>query len=287
MYNGDMFTITPMNQQIVLEAGKIYEGSITIINSTDATKDFNYRVSVAPYNVTDEDYTADLETMYGRSDIVNWIKIPKKTGTLEPGESTEVDFVVNVPESASSGGQYAVILVSSDEEATSNNSFAVSNIYEMGSIIYANVAGDIIHDVEVVENYIPGFSFVLPVTVSATLKNNGNTHETAKIALKISDVFSGQVVYPETGESGSLEEVIMPESMRYATRDINNISPIGIYNVEQSISYLGEVSTFRQTLIVCPAWFLILSILTISTLVTVIIRLIFKHKSKKRAVKAI
>ena len=74
MYNGDMFTITPMNQQIVLEAGKIYEGSITIINSTDATKDFNYRVSVAPYNVTDEDYTADLETMYSRSDIVNWIK---------------------------------------------------------------------------------------------------------------------------------------------------------------------------------------------------------------------
>ena len=282
MYDSDVFTVTPTSQKIKLVAGETYTGTIMVANPANATQDFNFIVSVAPYNVTGEDYGADLKTTSSRTNIVNWIKISDPKGTLKPNEVKKVNFTITVPEDAAGGGQYAALLVGSDMDKAAEDGLTIQNIYEIASVIYGDVAGDTVHDGEIVDNYVPGFSFNLPVTASATLRNDGNIHETARIGLKIKNVITAETVYPQNGENGAIEEVIMPETTRYTTRDINSISPLGIYEVTQTITYLGESSTFRQTLIVCPLWFLLLVIMTVGAVFASIIRLVVKHRKNKK-----
>ena len=84
MHSSDMFTITPMNQQITLEVGEVYEGSITIINSTNATKDFSYRVSLVP------DYSAFI--MFG-----TFLGISKSySESAELDGASELQILLNV-----------------------------------------------------------------------------------------------------------------------------------------------------------------------------------------------
>ncbi len=284
MYDSDMFTVTPTNQKIELVAGETYTGSITVANPTNAVKDFAYSVSVAPYNVTGENYSADLETVSSRSNIINWISIPEPKGVLAPNEMREVKFTITVPEDAAGGGQYAAILVGSDAETAKKEGFAIQNIYEIASVIYADVEGDTVHEGEVLDNYIPGFSFVTPVKVSTTIRNDGNTHETAQVYIRIKNAVTGESIYPQAGESGGIEEVIMPETTRYIAQDIEVLAPLGVYNVTQAVTYLDETSIYKQTLIVCPLWFLLLMIVTISAIVASIIRAIIKHKRKAEKV---
>ena len=201
---------------------------------------------------------------------------------MKPNEVKKVNFTITVPEDAAGGGQYAALLVGSDMDKAAEDGLTIQNIYEIASVIYGDVAGDTVHDGEIVDNYVPGFSFNLPVTASATLRNDGNIHETARIGLKIKNVITAETVYPQNGENGAIEEVIMPETTRYTTRDINSISPLGIYEVTQTITYLGESSTFRQTLIVCPLWFLLLVIMTVGAVFASIIRLVVKHRKNKK-----
>ena len=284
MYDSDMFTVTPTSQKIELVAGETYTGSITVANPTNAVKDFAYSVSVAPYNVTGENYSADLETVSSRSNIINWISIPEPKGVLAPNEMREVKFTITVPEDAAGGGQYAAILVGSDAETAKKEGFAIQNIYEIASVIYADVEGDTVHEGEVLDNYIPGFSFVTPVKVSTTIRNDGNTHETAQVYIRIKNAVTGESIYPQGGESGGIEEVIMPETTRYIAQDIEVLAPLGVYNVTQAVTYLDETSIYKQTLIVCPLWFLLLMIVTISAIVASIIRAIIKHKRKAEKV---
>lgn len=284
MYDSDMFTVTPTSQKIELVAGETYTGSITVANPTNAVKDFAYSVSVAPYNVTGENYSADLETVSSRSNIINWISIPEPKGVLAPNEMREVKFTITVPEDAAGGGQYAAILVGSDAETAKKEGFAIQNIYEIASVIYADVEGDTVHEGEVLDNYIPGFSFVTPVKVSTTIRNDGNTHETAQVYIRIKNAVTGESIYPQVGESGGIEEVIMPETTRYIAQDIEVLAPLGVYNVTQAVTYLDETSIYKQTLIVCPLWFLLLMIVTISAIVASIIRAIIKHKRKAEKV---
>ena len=276
-----MFTVTPMNQQIELEAGGTYTVFVTISNPIDSGRDFNYRVSVGPYNVVGEDYKADLATMSNRSEIVNWITISEPTGVLSPNDKTEVEIKINVPENAASGGQYATILIGSNDDLQDSENLTIQNVYEMGSIVYASVAGETVHSGEVIDNYVPGFAFSLPVATSATISNAGNVHETAQVSIEIRDVFSGQKVYPSSDETGAIDTVIMPETKYLATQNIDGVSPLGVYKVTQTIRYLGNTSVNDQVLIVCPAWFLLLVVLAVGTFFAIIIRKISKRRRKK------
>lgn len=278
----NIFTVTPMNQSIKLEAGQVYTGSITVANPANAANDFHYKVEVSPYSVIGEDYAADLATMSDRSQIVDWIKIDTPTGVLKPNEVAEVKFTITVPETAPAGGQYAALMVSSENNNLSSGGVSVNNIFEMASIIYANVAGETIQAGEVSGISVPGFVTSLPITVGATIKNDGNSHETARIALEVKSFFSATPLYPSSGETGIIAEVIMPGTTRYITREINGISSLGIYEVKETINYLGKNTTFSQTVVSCPVWFMALVFVTVMAVAVAIVRSIRAHRIKHK-----
>ena len=278
----NVFTITPMNQDFELEAGQVYTGSILVSNPSTAANDFHYKVTVSPYSVIGEEYAADLETFSNRSQIVDWIKVDNPTGILKPNETAEVKFTITVPESAPAGGQYAALMVGSDNDTVVSEGLSINNVFEMASLVYAKVAGETVHAGEVSEITIPGFVASTPIAASALITNDGNVHETARIALEVRSVFSSTPIYPAPGESGVLTEVIMPESTRYITRNIDGISPLGIYNITETVNYLGQNTTFSQTVLVCPIWFMVLSIVTITAVAVAIVRNIRAHQIKRK-----
>ena len=279
------FTILPMSQRFSLDPGKTYKGKITIVNPADATSDFEYIASVSPYSVVGEDYTADLVTQSNHSEISKWIKISEPVGKVAPNESKDVEFTIKVPVDAAAGGQYATINVSSNAANSSDNGVSVQNIFEMASVIYANVSGEIVHDGEIIENNIPGFSAVTPVTLSALISNNGNVHEDATFVIAVSDVFSGHVILPTEEDAGQYNEIIMPDSTKKIERNISNLPAIGLVKVSQTIYYNGDVSIVEKNIFICPIWFMALALLTLAAVITTIVMIIrHHHKKNKRTV---
>lgn len=281
-FTNSTFTILPMNQEFKLKPGETYTGSIQITNPNDATADFHYIAEITPYSVANDTYAVDLATISNRSEITKWIKISNPTGTVAPNGSQKIEFTITVPSDAPAGGQYATIAVRSNEETKSENGVAIKNIFEMASIIYASVDGKTTKEGQILSNEIPGFSLVIPFEVKSSFENKGNVHELASVFLTVKDFFTGQTIYPKDDENNGINEVIMPESTRELTREVSNVSPIGVYIVNQRISYLGNSSLETKTVIVCPIWFLALIFFMIVGIITMIIMKIKKRHSRKR-----
>ncbi len=277
----DMFTVTPMNQQIELSAGEIYNGKIIVANPAMATSDFHFSVTASSYSVVGEDYDVDFLSKTKYSMITDWITIKNPHGVLKPNEVTEVEFTITVPEDAPSGGQYAVIKVSSDDNTAAQQEVTIGNIFEMASIVYAKISGETIEKGEILENNVPGFVTKTPIIVNALVSNDGNVHEPAYVSVSVKSVFSDEMIYPKEKDEGVLRETIMPETKRLLTREIDNISQLGIFEITQTVDYLGETSTTKKTVVVCPIWFMILVSVTVMAIIAVIVKGIHSRRKKR------
>ncbi|MBR0465836.1 hypothetical protein IJJ02_03595 [Candidatus Saccharibacteria bacterium] len=274
------FTIMPMNQKISLNPGEVYEGYITIINPSYATEDFVYKAEVTPYSVADEEYTADLLSESDRTAISKWITIEEPTGSVKPNESKEIKFTIKVPQNAPAGGQYGTIAVSSNQDSSNANGVSVQNVFEIASIIYADVAGETVHDGEILENNVPSFVLNNPVKITAMLTNKGNVHETAIFTITVSDVFTGRVILPTEENTGRYSEVIMPETTRYAEREVSDLPALGVVKVTQTIDYNGQTSTTEKQIIICPVWFMALVLLTLASIIAAVVIIVKKRHRK-------
>lgn len=283
MDKSNVFTVLPMAQSISLKAGQVYEGSITVVNPSDATADFPYQANVTPYGVSNEGYEADLVTDSDRTAISKWIEIEEPTGVVHPNESKEIKFTIKVPNNAPAGGQYATIAVSSNPDEGSNDGVTIQNVYEIASIIYATVDGEIVHEGQIVENRIPGFVVSTPITIGAYLRNDGNVHENATFTITVSDFFTGRVILPTENNDGQYVETIMPETERYVEREISDVPTLGVIKVTQAINYNGETSTIEREIVICPIWFMAIIFLTIAAIITAITLIIKKHRRNKAA----
>ena len=277
------FTIMPMSQQVNLTPGETYTGTLTIVNPSDATEDFHYRIEVSPYSVIGEDYKADLQNVTGRNEIVKWIEVSEPTGTIKPNESKKVAYTIKTPKDAAAGGQYAALTVASNNDNTSNNGVSVNNIFEMASLIYGNVTGEIVREGKILDNSIPGFIAVTPLETSITFENTGNIHEVATVVLKVTNFFTGEVIFPTSDEEGADEfnEIVMPESTYVATRNISNLPALGVVKVNQTVYYRGVSDTVEKEVIICPIWFLLLVIAAIASIIAFIVLRIKKHRKKR------
>ncbi len=280
--NKSTLVITPMSSKLLLEPGEEYHGKIVIANPLDAEGALSYKVSVGPYNVVGTDYVADLTTRTERSQIVDWITIDEPLGILAPNTSKEIYYTIKVPENVAGGGQYAVITVGTDERDSSNmGGLNIKNIYEMASVVYARVNGEIRRGGEIIVNEIPGFVTTLPIQVSTKLRNDGNVHESAEIKVVVKNFLNGAQLYPEEGYDSTIEEVMMPETERLITRDITSVSPVGLYEVTQSVSYLGQMSYNTRLVVSCPVWFMTMIVVTLGIIIYGVGLMIKKHKKKK------
>ncbi|MBR3157125.1 hypothetical protein IKF20_01690 [Candidatus Saccharibacteria bacterium] len=281
--NGTIMTISPPRQKIVLVPGETFEGSITVSNAVDSSSALKYSVTIGSFGLhKDEngksDYEdSDLETVTGYNQIMDWIKLGKEKGTIEPNESDTVPFTITVPSDAPAGGQYATIIVQNDSsaEGSGDGSVSIQNVVRFASTVIAEIAGETRRSGEILENSIPAFVFSSPLPASSTVKNNGNVHTDAKYSLQVWPLFSDEEIC--TNEEEPTESLIMPETERLHVEECN-LPAIGIYRAKQTVEIFGEKSVMEKTIFMCPLWLLFLIVFVI---VALVIWIVTKTKNKK------
>lgn len=271
-----------MGQQIFLNPGEIYHGSIDVVNLSSSVDDLSYQVNILPYSVVGSEYSANFLARSSYNEIIDWINIENPTGVLSPNESKTVNYTITVPEDAAPGGQYASLSVLSEPSNNSSNGLSIGNVYEIASLIYANVAGDIHREGSVLENSIPSFSVNNSIKVTAILDNKGNTHEDAIFSFNISNTITGETIFPKANDNTRYSEIIMPDTTREISHDFTDLPMAGVVKISQTINYGGEVSTTEQTLVICPIWLMTLAAVLFFGFIILIVSFIKRHKSRKR-----
>lgn len=279
------FSVIPMGKQIFLNPGEVYSGSITVANLSSSVDDLSYKVGISPYSVVGNGYDADFLTNSSHTEITSWITIENPTGTVAPNESKIVNYTITVPEDASPGGQYAALSVIGTpiNSASTNSVLAVGNIYEIASLIYANISGVIEREGSVLENSIPSFSTVPSIKTTAIIENKGNTHEDAIFSFEITNAITGENIYSTAANDATQSEIIMPDTTREITHEFTNLPFVGIVKITQAIDYNGETSTSEQTLFICPVWLTIIAIAIVFGALGLIIARIKHYHNHKRA----
>jgi len=268
-------TVSPPSISLNLTPGATYAGELIIQNPSSATEDMIFSAKTTPYSIIGTDYSADFSSSTIYTDLANWITLSEETGTIAPGEQHTLTYTITVPTSAPAGGQYAAIAVANlaDSSETINESF------EIASIIFARVAGEISEAGKIISTSSPAIVFTPPVTTTMTLENSGNIHLNAEVKTTITSVFSGTSILASDRQTQT--ETIMPGTTRSATYVFDEFPELGLFNYSQTITYAGEVKTDSHLIFVCPIWFMILIIITIITTVSTIISKIIKHNRKK------
>ena len=111
-------------------------------------------------------------------------------------------------------------------------------------------------------------------TTDFEVENTGNLDFYVNDTFRVVDFFSHKILYDdaETVEPS----VMFPETTRFLT---NEWQGVGIYNVTQNVSLLDETSEQTQTVIVIPAWLVVVCCLAV---VAGIWRIVYKVAKNKR-----
>lgn len=275
------FSLSPMNQQITLTPGEIFYGSFEVINPAKNEDVLNFETSITAYDV-DKDNTVLLQSKSDYSQITKWITVLDKEGTIAPNSTANIHFMIDVPEDAPAGGQYAALLVKSKEPVNAKqDSISIQQSVQIAHLIYAEVAGETKRDINVSDMQLPGFLLGGNITGTATIKNNGNTHADVSTIMQVYPLFSNEEIY--TNEEDPRTTTILPGNERYISMEWDKTPSVGIFNVHFTLKVDGEtVGYIEKLLFIIPIWLLFIIIFVI---MAIIIFIVLKVKNRGKASK--
>lgn len=265
MENEISIGIVPGFEELTLVPGEKYQGTFSVVNPSSVEgNSVDYRIIVTPFSVTDENYNIDFTKKTEYTDIVDWITIEEKSGTLAPEELKEIHFTIDVPQTAKSGGQYASIMARIDNpEKTNDNSYSIMSRSQVAMILYAAIDTELVSEGTILENKIPTFSFDSPISVTSRISNNGNIHSKAINILRVENAFTGKEYYSSVNSPKT--NSILPGTELLVVDTWEETPALGVFRVVQSISYNNKVDTSSGIVFVCPIWFLIIWLIFIGS----------------------
>lgn len=255
-----------------LQPGDSIEGEFVIRNTGSERSDF--KISFEPYNATGEDYDIDFETHTQYNDIVDWTTFSATSGTLDAGESREIQFTIHVPKDVPAGGQYgAIIAETSPTEETTDTSISIGR--RVGIVVYTQVAGNTRRTGSIEDAKIPGILFNPPITATSIVENTGNTHAVATYTLQVFPLFGDEEVY--TNEEHPDELLILPETRRFNTISWEGAPHLGIFRVKQTVKLFDQTEVTDKVVFLCPIWLIFIVLLIIFCVIFWIVSRIVKR----------
>ena len=269
--------ISPGIQEIVLNPGEVYEGDFLVLNPYPDGAKIDYEISVRPLSVKDELYNLSFSVADDYNQIVDWVTLAKREGTLLPKEEASIHYVISVPEDAPAGGQYlSFIAAIKNPNASSDAGISVSDNTRVASLLYATVKGETRESGRIIENNIPLFSLDTPIRTTSVVQNTGDVHGRATYVLQVFPLFSDEEVF--TNAETPAESTIIPATKLFSEKTWDSTPMLGIYRVVQTIKFAGVEDSAESVSIVCPIWFLGLCILFIASVISMFINKIKMHK---------
>ena len=286
--DSNSMTVSPPYQKIILIPGETYSGAISVFNSNNSTRALKYAVEVGSFSQRRSE-SKDAKDDYGSMDhiskssynqIVDWIKLGKTSGSLDPGIGEDIPYTIEVPKDAPGGGQYATILVvdNTTNGVPGDGNIGINQAFQFASIIYAEVAGKTREEGEILENTMPSFLLNGPLMAESMVRNNGNVHTDAEYVFQVWPLFSDEEIC--TNEEAPETSLILPETERYHAQSCD-LPSVGIFRAKQVVKIFGETSIVERTVIICPLWLLFLILFVI---IAIVIWTVMKVRgSKKRS----
>lgn len=276
--------ISPTQENIgKIEPGEVHTGSFNVQNT--GNKAYDYTVSISPFSFKNDRYEQDFDSTSKYTVLTDWVTFDSESGSVQPGEQSQINYTIKVPSNAPGGLQSAAIMVTMKNDGEMKES-GVQTVSRAAYPIYMNVAGDTNERGVIVENKIPGLIFNPPVVVSSVVENSGNIYATATYEMKVTNFFGGKEVYSNIKEdnNGNLKpdtKVIFPETERYNEVEWTNAPKIGLFKVKQTVKIFDEVSEKEKIVFICPIWLIIIFVIILALIIFKIVSTIMKHRDEK------
>lgn len=264
---GSGLSISPTRTELRIERGKSDQVKVSIRNVTKGA------IVAKPFVA---DFEADNETgepklltdqnKHNSASIYSFVKgladVP-----LNPGESKDLTYSVNIPGDASAGAYYGAITyraVPASQAAAEGNGGEVALTANVASLVLVEVPGDITEKIQItslkaLQNGKGGSLFAhAPTKAAITIKNLGNSFAKPFGTVTVNNM-SGKQIYSYEINNSTPRSNILPKTSRVFTDDIKNISKPGRYTITASISFGsgGEVITQKASFWYIPTWLLI------------------------------
>lgn len=266
--NVERITLSPVSKRLQVKAGTQATGSFTVIN--DGRVAYDFKVYASPYYVKNEQYEP-LFTEAGQRDASKWVQFAKTTYRLEPGQRIDVPYTVLIPESAAPGGHYAVLFA--ETQAQNRDTTGVGRNKRVGSVLLANVEGQVTRGGEVVADTTPFLQLSPPLQAFTRVRNSGNVDFDAKVTLQVRDVF-GRLKHQSENTF-----VVFPETTRRTQVPWNQAPIIGLFKVDQSVEFLDRSEQTSKYVLIMPSWVIIGVLIALAAGIG---SLVLKRKSTKR-----
>lgn len=196
-------TAIPPRIEVTVKPGAAVIKEIKVRNDSNTPKTIS--LEVKDFIVSDELGTPIL--LDGISETANrwaastWVQISTTKIQLKANETKALTITIVVPDKATAGGHYAMVLQTPDNADTTINGTGSIVTTRVGTLLYITVPGNIKEDAKITNFSGPTFLEYGPVNFSSTFVNLSDVHIIPAGSITITDLLGlkvGQVYLPET-----------------------------------------------------------------------------------------
>ena len=207
-----------------------------------------------------------------------WLSVHQdmKEFTLEPNESREIPFTIDIPQDATPGGHYTMILFT--PEIVEEDVIGPLIEHKLGNLIKLVVSGDIKESAQITELSAPYFSEYGPIPLQLKILNDGNTHVSVEGKIRIYNMFNKQVAEWDLKPGN-----IFPTAIRTWDTEWVGKWRFGLYKAGADLTYGSTDAPISEEFFfwVVP-WKIILGIVTV---IVILLTLGYNKEKKKKKVK--
>ena len=269
--------ISPVSTRVSLNQKEQKPGTIEVKNY--GNEPLNIRVYPTPFSNADGNRNFKNESDYTK--ISHWIKIKDDSGnyqdsvtfTMTPKQTKTISYKIDVPSNAPAGGQYATIFFESLDDQ--KNEESIKTTTRVGMLIYANVAGELIREANIINVRTNSFITSDNLKVSYTVENKGNIDFQASTTLQVSSLF-GRQLYNDTELT-----TVFPDSSENVEFEWKDTPGFGLYNLHYKIRALDQTIEKNELILVASPFALIIIGILIVVLILAIVYRARLNKTRK------
>lgn len=263
-------SISPLRTELVVAKGTTKTGALTVYNT--GRQSLSIQMGTQTFTVTDEEYNYSFDE---NATVNQWVRYSAANFILEAGKSKEIEYSINVPNTANPGDTYFGMFASTTPSKTDSE---ISSTERVASLIYVTVPGNITRSGKLLNIRSP-FITNSDSTWSATIQNSGNALFRSNYSVSVQTLWNQELIKKDGNA------LILANSVRLISDTLPMPQWLGIYKVVYSIE-LGDdskaVATHSLLYVPIPQLILLLTLL-----LAVLLPFISRHRktsSKKKKI---
>ena len=243
----ESITMSPTSRKYTIDAGKMIEDKLTIVN--DGKMDYDFLVYARPYSIVDNNYQNPNFTRTPiNADVYAWVQFPKTKFHAKAGETVEIPYSIRVPAGAAPGGHYGVIFAETQPDVSQSGGNSVVRKKRVGAIMYTTVNGKYRNTGETAGSSMPFWQLQPPLHATMAAKNTGNTDFADETRLTVRDVF-GNVKYDVVKTYQ-----VLPDTTRTINLDWDQSPWFGLFKVETQQKFLDQTVKNEGYVLMMPRY---------------------------------